>query len=440
MPKPAPKKQPVTRATPFAEWTKNRKAGARLTLAGAADDGGVIVLKGSAGERRDQIVALLRDAPKDVREAAADGEANGLGDVVAKVTLSTARVDSYDSTIAPEGWDLADYKRNPVVLFAHDSFALPVGRDMGAHVRAGVEGAPGALVGVTRFVGDGLDEFGAKVGRFVAAGILRTVSVGFEPLEFDVAVDRDSGESVFVPIDFTRQRLREYSWVPVPANPDCLVDNARLADAGIAKRDVVELLERAIEGTGHLFVPRSELIALRRHTKGSAILVDLGKRGSFRVEEFRAPVVDDDGVANPEAYAEDENAHPEDPEMDAATEQRADPVMLQCPECGAVAPVEDFAVLEPDEVQPGEGEAEPMSEGSGEGAPVVEVEVEEEATSLAAIDTAKLAAELARRGVSVRVDDSAHPGEDADAEFAAEAEELADMIEDEEMRRTGRLP
>jgi hypothetical protein len=402
----------ATQPTPFSEWTKNRKAGAQLRIAGTADPDGVIVLKGDAGARRDQLAAFFRDAPKEVREAAVEDKGAGLGDVVARATLSNGRVDSYNSTINHKGWGLEDYKRNPVVLFAHNGLALPVGRDLGAHIREGSDGA-GSLVGVTRFVSDELDSFAAKVGRFVAAGILRSVSVGFEPVEFKVAEDRDDGSSMFVPVDFVRQDLREYSWTPVGANRDCLVDSARLAEAGVDRRDIIDMLERAIEGTGHLFVPRSELVSLRRSV-GSAVIVDLGARGSFRVMPVRAPVADDDGIANAEAYVDDENDHPEDPD----TTRAEGGVMLQCPECGAQAPVEAFVVLEPDEQKPAE-------DASTEGEPFPE--------DLAAVPTEALAAELARR-----VDAPEEPGEDE--EFAADAEALADLIEDEEMRTTGRLP
>jgi len=453
MPKPTRRPQTQTRdmrRDPFAQWTRKPTKGATLELPGRATD--VITLSRDAGKARDQIANLLRDAPTAVREAAVEADATGLGDIVAKVTISTERVDSYDSTLAVNGWEVGDFQRNPVVLYAHDQSGVPVGRDIGVHVREGLDGNSGALIGVTRFVSEELDPFGAKIARFVAAGILRTTSVGFEPLEFEIAEDRDTGDSWFAPIDFTKQRLREYSWCAVPANPDCLVDNARLAKHGITRRDVDEMLERAIENTDSLFVPRRELVALKRAAVGTRVVVDLGALGSFQLTPVRAPVADEDNVANPEAYADDENAHPEDDGADGAVraegeDDPSDPeVMLMCPDCGAQRAAVDFVVVEPEAEDEGSAEGEPVS---GEGEPMpgegegelnedeARAEDEESDPKLEKVTTAALERELARRQRSGALDSRRAPGHDDLMEAANAA---ADLVEDLELETLGRLP
>jgi phage head maturation protease len=442
------------RRDPFAQWTRKPTKGATLELPGRATD--VVTLSRDAGKARDQIAALLRDAPKEVREAAVEADATGLGDVVAKVTISNERVDSYDSTLAVDGWDVSDFQRNPVVLYAHDQSGVPVGRDIGVHTRAGVDGAAGALIGVTRFVSEELDPFGAKIARFVQAGILRTTSVGFEPLEFEIAEDRDTGDSWFAPIDFTRQRLREYSWCAVPANPDCLVDGARLAKHGITRRDVDELLERAIENTDSLFVPRRELVALKRAATGTRVIVDLGALGSFQLTPVRAPVAADDNVANPEAYADDEDAHPEDDGTGDAARAEGDmpeepEVMLMCPDCGTQRAAVDFVVVEPEAEDEGSAEGEPAEgEGMGEGEGELNEDEaradleddgdafgKESGPKLEKISTAVLERELARRQRSGALDSRRAPGHDDLMEAANVA---ADLVEDLELETLGRLP
>ncbi len=457
MPKPTRRPQTQTRdmrRDPFAQWTRKPTKGATLELPGRATD--VITLSRDAGKARDQIANLLRDAPTAVREAAVEADATGLGDIVAKVTISTERVDSYDSTLAVNGWEVGDFQRNPVVLYAHDQSGVPVGRDIGVHVREGLDGNSGALIGVTRFVSEELDPFGAKIARFVAAGILRTTSVGFEPLEFEIAEDRDTGDSWFAPIDFTKQRLREYSWCAVPANPDCLVDNARLAKHGITRRDVDEMLERAIENTDSLFVPRRELVALKRAAVGTRVVVDLGALGSFQLTPVRAPVADDDVVANPEAYADDESAHPEDDgtgdaaRADEATDEPE--VMLMCPDCGTQRAAVDFVVVEPEAEDEGSAEGEPVDEepmpGEGEGE-LNEDEAraddeddgdafgKESGPKLEKVTTAALERELARRQRSSALDSRRAPGHDDLMEAANAA---ADLVEDLELETLGRLP
>lgn len=199
-----------------------------------------IVLGATSALRTEAMALLMRGAPTEIRDSAIAKLDNAeAGDVVTRFTISTGRVDSYDSTVNPKGWDLIDYRANPVVLFAHDADSLPVGIDVGCHLsQDGTE-----LIGVTKFVSASLDEFGAKVGRFVAAGILRATSVGFEPIEQKQS-DREA-QGWFVPVDFVRQKLREYSICPVPANADCLSNSRHLSQHGLEERDLLDLLRRS---------------------------------------------------------------------------------------------------------------------------------------------------------------------------------------------------
>ena len=51
------------------------------------------------------------------------------GDVRAlRFTISTGSVDREQDRIALAGWELANFKRNPVVLWGHDASRLPIGR------------------------------------------------------------------------------------------------------------------------------------------------------------------------------------------------------------------------------------------------------------------------------------------------------------------------
>jgi HK97 family phage prohead protease len=120
--------------------------------------------------------------------------------------LSTAGVDRDNDTIDPRGWQLDNYRRNPVVLWAHDYRALPVARA----VRIGVEGD--RLVAAAEFAEH---PFADSVFKLYQGGFLRATSVGFRPIEATPNPARGG-------IDFTKQELLEFSCVPIPANPDAL--------------------------------------------------------------------------------------------------------------------------------------------------------------------------------------------------------------------------
>jgi hypothetical protein len=47
---------------------------------------------------------------------------------VIRWTFSDGSIDRMTDRINPNGWDVAAYKRNPTVLFSHDSSAPPIGR------------------------------------------------------------------------------------------------------------------------------------------------------------------------------------------------------------------------------------------------------------------------------------------------------------------------
>jgi hypothetical protein len=311
---PAPRNKPAesTDPTSFERWTRDQQKGQVIRLANPGAALEVVRLDAVREKRVAQVVALFAGAPADVRDAAVasvEPDTEDMSEVVAKAVISNERVDSYDSTINVDGWERADFKRNPVVLFAHASWELPIGRDLGTYV----DNERRALIGVTRFVSKKLGEQESKVGSWVAAGLLNATSVGFEPLEWEVAEDRDDGSSWWMPVDFLRQALREYSWVPVPANADCLVDaRAALAGTGLSARDFRAMIEESLEDAGVFYVPRSTLLSLRRELPGSQAVIDMGELGAFTV-------------------AEDRGAH-----------EHRDGGDLTCPGCGHTGPASTF--------------------------------------------------------------------------------------------------
>ena len=136
--------------------------------------------------------------------------------------ISTETVDRELDKIALAGWDLTQYRNNPVVLWAHDAQRLPIGRAMDVGV------VNGRLMASVKFVPPDMPEaggFAEAVFRMAKDGWLGATSVGFRPIKWDYTNDETRGADDWFPgIDFEEQELVELSIVTVPANPEALIE------------------------------------------------------------------------------------------------------------------------------------------------------------------------------------------------------------------------
>lgn len=153
------------------------------------------------------------------------GAAEIVSDRVARFTVSTADIDRDNDTISVDGWDVTEFQRNPVGLWQHGSEmigcapvakVIDIGPDAGS-LKAAFEFQPPDMP----IVGD----WAEMIYRSLMTGFLSATSVGFMPLEWDIADDRDDGGMQY-PVNFRRQRLMEISVVAVPSNPYALLEPA----------------------------------------------------------------------------------------------------------------------------------------------------------------------------------------------------------------------
>lgn len=142
---------------------------------------------------------------------------------------STPGVKSDGLAIDQDRWDLSRYDRNPVFLFGHDYQSLPVGRAE-AWVEAGRLRAK-----VTKWA---TTDFARDVEQAYRDGILNAVSVGWEDVDEDGRPIR-RGQTP------ARHVLLDISAVPVPGDPDALMEGRRRAFAAIGQ----ELLRMVVEDT-----------------------------------------------------------------------------------------------------------------------------------------------------------------------------------------------
>jgi len=123
--------------------------------------------------------------------------------------MSDASVDRYDDTIDVNGWDLKNFSKNPIALFSHDSY-FPIGQWEKIGVR------DKALKGHLKMAPEGTSPRIDELRKLIEAGILKAVSVGFRPIEYQ-DISNSGG------IRYLKSELVECSLVAVPANPNAVM-------------------------------------------------------------------------------------------------------------------------------------------------------------------------------------------------------------------------
>lgn len=127
--------------------------------------------------------------------------------------MSNATADRYGDTVQADGWKLANYKANPVLLWCHNSSAPPVGKCLDIRVR------DGALLGDYQFTTAEEYEFGDTIYKLFVGEYLNAGSVGFIPIDYEGIRDRNGD---WIGVNFKTQELTEFSACPVPAHPQAL--------------------------------------------------------------------------------------------------------------------------------------------------------------------------------------------------------------------------
>jgi len=170
-------------------------------------------------DRAEFIAACVSDGG-DEDDCALEWEERSLKRVVRKThvsegegltfILSDASPDRMGDVIEAGGWDLVNFKRNPVALFNHDP-NFPIGKWHSLRVEGD------ELRGELRLAPLGTSARIDEIHKLVAADILKAVSVGFLPRQSEPLTKNGDGG-----VRFKRAELVETSLVAIPANPNAL--------------------------------------------------------------------------------------------------------------------------------------------------------------------------------------------------------------------------
>jgi HK97 family phage major capsid protein/HK97 family phage prohead protease len=143
-------------------------------------------------------------AAGDIRHRTHVGKVGGL-----EFVLSDETPDRMSDVIMSDGWDLTNFKRNPIALFGHRS-DFPIGKWRGLRVENK------QLRGFLDLAPEGTSERIDEIRKLIEADILQATSVGFRPIESKPRAETDWG------LFYTKAELVETSVVAVPANPNAL--------------------------------------------------------------------------------------------------------------------------------------------------------------------------------------------------------------------------
>ena len=200
----------------------------------------------------------MTDATTAMHIKATESKPQAAGKRTLRFIASDETPDRMGDVIQVNGWNLASYKKNPVVLWGHDSSTVPpIGR--ATNVRRGRKpnGEP-ALYANIEFAPEEAHPFAETVYQLAKRGFLNAVSVGFLPRKTKEASEQEKqalGMPAYGQI-YSEADLLEISVVSVPANPSALVSQARsLVTENIVGKGQVELFLEAMErqeGSGKL--------------------------------------------------------------------------------------------------------------------------------------------------------------------------------------------
>lgn len=126
-------------------------------------------------------------------------------------------VDRQGEIIEQTGWDLKNFKQNPIMLWMHDHT-----KPLGKVTRVWLDKTGAKPILKFKGVISDATEWGKAAKQLIEEGILNSFSVGFR------AMDMDDNK-------ITKAELYEISLVTVPANPEARIIAAKsLKEAGIS--------------------------------------------------------------------------------------------------------------------------------------------------------------------------------------------------------------
>ena len=133
-----------------------------------------------------------------------------------EAVIATGNVARDQMVIDPAGWDFTNYRKNPVVLWSHNDFAVPIARTMGE-----IQVGPNELKAIAQF--DAEDPEAVRLFGKVKRGFINATSVRWLPKRTEIRSLPVEGGGERETVVFVEQELLEWSFVAIPSDPGAVV-------------------------------------------------------------------------------------------------------------------------------------------------------------------------------------------------------------------------
>jgi len=154
------------------------------------------------------------------------------------VTISTNAVDRSGDIVEPNGGKFVNFKKNPVVLMAHDYSGLPIGK------ASDLKKTEKGITAKVTFPEEGTYPLADTVYNMYKQKFMRAWSIGFIPTKSEEIKDEEGKENM-TGYRFLNWELLEFSACSVPANPEALTNMiSKGIDIGLLKEEgLIEIVE-----------------------------------------------------------------------------------------------------------------------------------------------------------------------------------------------------
>lgn len=166
---------------------------------------------------------------------------------------TTEATDRYGDIVRATGADLVNYKKNPVVMFAHQHDNFPVG----CSLRISIDAQNKTIPADALFLDDRVDPSGRSdlVFKFAKSRFMPACSISLMPTKTNRPVTEQERLAVGLGeygVEFQQWEYLEFSPCAIPANPEALQMALKSCDLATFHKEDIDMMERVKFFTGNL--------------------------------------------------------------------------------------------------------------------------------------------------------------------------------------------